>query len=104
MNEENYHDFLLDDAHYKTQLTGKYKQRKKYETPDPKMIYATLPGTTREIYVKEGDQVKKGEILLTFDAMKMHNKVFAQRPGIIKKINVEVNKTFAKGQLLITME
>ena len=106
MSEENnaYKKFVLDDTEYKTTYTKKFAQRETYSAPDPKKIYATIPGTTREIFVKKGTKVEKGEKLLAFDAMKMHNKVFAPRAGKVKEIYVEKDKPFKMRALLMVLE
>jgi len=45
-----------------------------------------MPGTITKINVKEGDVVNKGEILITIEAMKMENKVYATKDILIKKL------------------
>lgn len=106
MSEEkrDYKTFILDDTEYKTTYTKKFANKDGYTAPDPKKIYATIPGTTREIFVKVGDKVEKGEKLIAFDAMKMHNKVFAPRPGKVKTIYVEKDKAFKMKALLMVLE
>lgn len=103
-NNEDYRDFVLDDTHYRTKFTNKFAKRKRYEAPDPKKIIAAISGTTTELLVKEGDKVEKGEKLAAFNAMKMHNKIFAPRPGTVKHVYLEQGKTFTKDELLIVLE
>ena len=56
---------------YKTLLTRKFKERKRWVAPDPNEIRAHIPGEVGEILIKKGDAVKKGDKLMIFEAMKM---------------------------------
>jgi glutaconyl-CoA/methylmalonyl-CoA decarboxylase subunit gamma len=64
-------------------------------------IVAPLPGIVLAIMVKEGDAVKKGTALLTYDAMKMENSILAEKEGIVKSIRVNVGQNFLQGDTLV---
>lgn len=64
-------------------------------------ISAPLPGTILKINVKEGDTVKKGDILLTMEAMKMENSVLAEKAGTIKQVNVAAGDNVLQNDVLI---
>ena len=51
-------------------------------------IVAPMPGKVIKINVKEEQEVKKGEVLLIVEAMKMENNIIAPKDGIVGKINV----------------
>jgi biotin carboxyl carrier protein len=89
---------------YKTTLTTKYSNRKKWEAPDPKMIKAYIPGNIIKIFVKEGQKVKQGSKLLLLEAMKMKNLVVAPVSGVIKAIHVKEGIMVPKNELLIEIE
>ncbi len=93
--------FIIDIAEYKTELTPQFINRKKWETPDPRKVFSYIPGTILEIFVKEGQKVKKGENLLILEAMKMRNKITAPFSGTVKKIYVESEKKVPKNFLLV---
>ncbi len=95
---------VIDDANYKTLLTKKYKSRKKYKAPNPKEITAFIPGTIKEILVKEGDAVKEGDTLLKLEAMKMVNNVVSSIDGKIKKIWINLGEKVTRDQLLIELK
>jgi len=57
-------------------------------------IVAPLPGTVIAVKVSVGDQVKAGQVLLVFEAMKMENELVAPRDGTVVKVHV------AKGDIL----
>jgi biotin carboxyl carrier protein len=89
---------------YKTFLTEKYKNRKKWEEPNPKKFYSQIPGTVIKIYVNEGQKVKEGELMMVLEAMKMKNKIYFIADGIVKKIYVKENKQIPKGHLMVEVE
>ena len=56
-----YEKFLLNGVEYKTQLTQKWVNRKKWEEPNPYLLTSHIPGTIMQIEVKEGQEVQEGE-------------------------------------------
>ncbi len=96
--------FMLNGVEYKTQLTQKWINRKKWEEPNPYLLCSHIPGTIMHIEVKEGQEVQEGDELLTLQAMKMNNKLTAPFAGKIKKICVAVGDKIHKGALMIELE
>jgi biotin carboxyl carrier protein len=47
-----------------------------------------MGGTIISVDVKPGDQVKPGDMLLVYEAMKMENEVTAEKPATVKRIFV----------------
>jgi len=94
-----YSSLDIDGVIYKTLLTDKFKKRKKYEDPNPALSLAFIPGTIAEILVKNKSKVKEGELILTLEAMKMMNKVFAPLDGKIV-FHVKEQDIVTKNQLL----
>jgi biotin carboxyl carrier protein len=88
---------------YKTLLTKKYENRKIWEQPNIKNIYSFIPGTVIEIFVKQGQNLNKGEKLIKFEAMKMLNSIEMPVNGKIKNINVSVGDKVPKGTLMIEL-
>jgi biotin carboxyl carrier protein len=72
---ENLESFKVYIAEYKTQLTNKFKNRKKWSPPNKNHILSVIPGTILEIMVKEKQKKKEGDILLILEAMKMANRI-----------------------------
>lgn len=99
-----YSTLNIDGVKYKTLLTEKFKNRKKWEEPDSREIYSEIPGTVINIYVKEGQKVKEGDLMMILEAMKMKNKVKFLADGVVKKINVKENQQIPKGYLMIEMK
>lgn len=51
-------------------------------------LYAPMPGKVLVINVAEGQNVKRGTVLLVVEAMKMENNIVAGVDAVIKKVNV----------------
>lgn len=102
--EKEFESFLLNDAIYKTKLTGKFLKRKAYQEKDPKKITAFIPGKIKKLYVKKGSKVKEGEKLLVLEAMKMNNTIFSPHKGSIKEVYVTVGLSVAKDALLVEFD
>jgi len=94
----------INDTLYQTQLTKKYKARKPYTIPDPKKVYAIIPGVIRDINIKTGQTVKDGDKILILEAMKMKNILLSHRDGKIKEIKVESGDMVFKNQVLAEFE
>ena len=64
---------------------------------------APLPGTIMQIFVKQGDSVKKGDKLLMYEAMKMENNLLAEADGTITAINCRQGDNVLQGDVLIVI-
>ena len=53
------------------------------------VIESPMPGSIMKIFVKEGETVEKGKVVLILEAMKMENDIVAEVSGTISKILVE---------------
>ncbi len=104
MNLENIKTLVVDDTKYRTKLNTKFENRKPYTPKNEKHITAFIPGTIREIYVKQGQRVSRSENLLVLEAMKMRNTIKAPFDGTIKKIYCKSEKNVPKGELLLEFE
>lgn len=66
-------------------------------------INAPMPGTINDVRVKAGDSVKKGQILLILEAMKMENEIMAGCDGTILGVNVSKGASVSTGDVLVTI-
>ncbi|MEZ5196446.1 MAG: biotin/lipoyl-containing protein [Bacteroidales bacterium] len=64
-------------------------------------IQAPLPGNIMQVFVKVGDEVKKGDKLLMYEAMKMENNILAEKDGHIITVKVHVGDSVLEGDTLI---
>ncbi|NLJ94976.1 MAG: acetyl-CoA carboxylase biotin carboxyl carrier protein [Clostridiaceae bacterium] len=62
------------------------------------------PGPGEEPFVRQGDQVKKGQVLCIIEAMKMMNEVRAKEDGVILKIYVANGEKVEYGQPLFLIK
>jgi len=69
-----------------------------------KIVKSPLPGNIFKINVKPGDSVKKGDVLLVMEAMKMENNVLAEKDGIVKEIKVNVGDAVLQNDVLMELE
>lgn len=100
----DFHTIVVQGTEYKTLVNKKYLNRKKWEQVNEKHILSYIPGTITELFVKDGDTVKKNQPLLILEAMKMENTIFAPFDGKLKKVNVEAGNRVPKGELMIEFE
>ena len=74
------------------------------EKSNPNHVGAPMPGIVSNIRVNAGGQVKKGDQLLSIEAMKMETAIKSERDGIIKELLVTVQSQVRGGDLLIIFE
>ena len=95
---------VIQGEKYRTLLTKKFENRKKWEKPDTRKVVSVLPGTVVELYTKTGDMVDKDEVMLVLEAMKMRNTYYFPHSGKIKSVNINVGDKIPKGFLMIEYE
>jgi biotin carboxyl carrier protein len=64
-------------------------------------MVAPLPGTVIELFVKAGDQVETGQVLLIIEAMKMKNSIRSTRSGTVGEVLVSAGQSVAHKQPLL---
>ena len=62
---------------------------------------APLPGTVIEVFVKAGDKVEAGQMILVIEAMKMKNSIRSLHSGTIGEVLVSAGQSVAHKQALI---
>jgi biotin carboxyl carrier protein len=67
-------------------------------------IISPMPGKVVKIPVKIGDEVKKGDTVITVSAMKMESEYKSPIDGKIAKIHVSEGNTVEANQVLIEIE
>lgn len=66
-------------------------------------ITAPMPSKVVAVNVKAGNQVKKGQVLLVLEAMKMENEIIAPAAGTVKEVHVSEGSNVNVGEPLITI-
>ncbi|NLU35619.1 MAG: biotin/lipoyl-binding protein [Clostridiales bacterium] len=67
-------------------------------------VNSPMPGTILDIRVNAGARIKKGQVVLILEAMKMENEIMAPQDGIITSIDTNIGASVNSGDLLFTME
>ena len=67
-------------------------------------VKSPLPGSLVKVLVKAGQAVKKGDVLLTMESMKMENNVTAEADGTVKAVYVEPGKNVMQDDKLLDLE
>ncbi|MEM2083904.1 MAG: acetyl-CoA carboxylase biotin carboxyl carrier protein subunit [Nitrososphaerota archaeon] len=67
-------------------------------------INAPVPGKIVSIKCNEGQEVRKGDVLLILETMKMENEIYAPSNGLIKKILVKEGDFIQHGKTMIIIE
>ena len=67
-------------------------------------INAPMPGNILSVNVAAGDTVKKGQVLMILEAMKMENEIMAPRDGKVTAVAVAKGAAVESGALLCTIQ
>ena len=67
-------------------------------------INSPMPGKILSVKQNVGATVKKGDVILLLEAMKMENEIVASEDGVIASINVSVGSEVEAGDILATLE
>ncbi|MFU8842650.1 MAG: biotin/lipoyl-containing protein [Bacteroidales bacterium] len=119
--EENIAEVEVNGTRYSVDIHREIRQSKtpvlvRQEVPAPRrsetkikktigatQVKAPLPGNIMQIFVSTGDEVKKGDKLILFEAMKMENHVLAEKDGQIIAIKVQPGDNVLEGDVLMEM-
>lgn len=67
-------------------------------------VNAPMPGKILSVKASAGQAVKKGDVLLVLEAMKMENEVVAPGDGTVASINVAAGDSVEAGAVLATLD
>ncbi len=67
-------------------------------------LVAPLPGTVIELFVKPGDMIEAGQVILINEAMKMKNSIRSTKDGIVARVLVSAGQSVAHKQTLVEFE
>lgn len=71
---------------------------------DPDRMVAPIPGVVASIAIAAGQQVARGDELLTLEAMKMMNVIRSPREGRVDTVHVAQGSRVAQGDTLVSFE
>ena len=67
-------------------------------------ITSPMPGNILAVNVAAGDMVKKGQVLMVLEAMKMENEIMAPQDGKVTSVAVAKGAAVESGTLLCTIQ
>jgi pyruvate carboxylase len=79
------------------------KSRPKADSGDPLQVGAPIPGLVTSVDVSAKTKAKKGDKLITLEAMKMQTTIYAPMDGLIEEIFVQAGETVEARDLLVRM-
>lgn len=66
-------------------------------------VLCPMPGTIVDIKVQVGSAVKKGDVLVVFEAMKMENEIMAATDGTVAAVYVNKGDSVESGKVLLSL-
>ena len=66
-------------------------------------VKAPMPGNIMKVNVKAGAAVKKGDVLIVLEAMKMENDICAPADGVVASVEVAQGATVETDAVLVTL-
>jgi biotin carboxyl carrier protein len=106
--DENW-EVLLRGQQYQVQVEDEREKRLKTSAGGGSaeggefQLKAPMPGLVISILVEEGQEVKKGQVLLVLESMKMQNELKAPRDGVIGRVRVKAGESVEQKQSLLSV-
>ena len=66
-------------------------------------VNAPMPGKILKVNVNAGTAVKKGDVLLVLEAMKMENEICAPQDGSVATVECAAGDSVESGKVLVSM-
>lgn len=73
-------------------------------TTGEKSVFAPMPAKVVRVNCKAGEIVRKGDILIILEAMKMENEIRSPEDGTIKEVMVEEGANVSHNEVLVVFE
>jgi len=67
-------------------------------------LKAPMPGLVVAISVEEGQEVKKGQVLLILESMKMQNELKSPRDGVVNRIKIKAGESVEQKQAMLSIQ
>ena len=66
-------------------------------------LKAPMPGLIVTVLIEEGQEVKKGQVMLILESMKMQNELKAPRDGVMGRVRVKAGESVEQRQTLLSV-
>lgn len=67
-------------------------------------VKSPMPGTILSVNVQQGSSVKKGQVLMILEAMKMENEIISPRDGVVASVHVQAGASVDTDALLCVLQ
>jgi biotin carboxyl carrier protein len=84
--------------------TGERPQSGSEDACPASRLLAPMPGLVITVHVHEGEQVEKGQVLVTQESMKMQMELRAPVAGLVKKVSACPHQRVEKGAVLVDIQ
>ncbi len=68
------------------------------------VVTAPMPGKVLSVRVRQGEQVRSGQVLLILEAMKMENEIVAPVGGVVEEIRASEGASVERGDVLVVIK
>ncbi|EOT44315.1 pyruvate carboxylase [Enterococcus columbae] len=93
-------EIMIKDQSIQSTVT----HRKKAEPTDKNQYGATMSGSVLQVLVRKGEPVKRGQVLMVTEAMKMETAIEARFDGVVDHLYVQAGDVIHSGDLLIELK
>lgn len=73
-------------------------------TTKEKSILAPMPAKVVKVNCKAGERVRRGEVLIILEAMKMENEIPSPADGVIREVRVKEGTTVSHDEVMVVFE
>lgn len=95
---------LIDEAEAKVAPAVKAAPSVSAAPADGEKITSPMPGNILSVNVTSGDTVKKGQVLMVLEAMKMENEIMSPIDGTVASVNTTKGAAVESGALLCVIK
>ncbi len=96
-------EVFVDGRVYRFELTSESERRRKGGAGHADSLMAPMPATVVKVLVEAGQQVRRGDILIKLEAMKMELPIRAPHDGSVKAIRCREGELVQPGVTLLEM-
>jgi biotin carboxyl carrier protein len=107
-NDEEW-DVLLRGRQYQVKVEDEREKRLKTAAGGSGIsggefqLKAPMPGLVVSTLVEEGQEVKKGQVLLILESMKMQNELKCPRDGVVGRVRIKAGESVEQRQTLLSV-